>query len=96
MLTDSTILKLSQQATFQSLGEGQETVIVSMESGFLYTCNETTRSFLQALDGRKTFLQAVDGLLGQYEVTREKLRSDLAAIAGKLIQEGLILPNPET
>lgn len=94
MIFDNTILKLSPQAKFQSLGDSQETVIVSMESGFLYTCNATTRSFLEAMDGRKAFGRIVEELLEQYHVSREKLQGDLAAMAEKLIQERLILAVP--
>lgn len=91
MLTDQTILQLANDARFQSLGEGQQTVIVSLASGFLYTCNDTTHSFLRAMDGQKTFGQIVDALAGEYEVNRDKLRADMAALTEKLLKEKLVL-----
>ncbi len=91
MLTDQTILRLANDAQFQSLGEGQQTVIVSLTSGSLYTCNDTTKSFLQAMDGKKTFSQIVDALANEYEVKREKLHADMAALAEKLIKEKLVV-----
>ena len=44
-ITGQTILRLADDVTFQSLGDGQETVILSLETGTLYTCNETTETF---------------------------------------------------
>jgi pyrroloquinoline quinone biosynthesis protein D len=75
---------------FQSLGEGQPTVIVSLESGYLYTGNQTTQAFLQAIDGRKTFGAILDEVTGQFVVTREKLRTDLSALAEKMMAEKLL------
>jgi hypothetical protein len=91
MLTDQTILSLANDAQFQSLGEGQQTVIVSLTSGFLYTCNDTTKSFLQAMDGQKSFGQIVDVLAKEYEVGREKLHSDMTILAERLLKEKLVV-----
>jgi hypothetical protein len=46
-------LKLANDVTFQSLGPGEETVVLSLNSGYLYTGNETTEAFLRKLDGRR-------------------------------------------
>ncbi|MBM3860518.1 MAG: PqqD family protein [Verrucomicrobia bacterium] len=91
MLNDQTILRLADDAQFQSLGEGQQTVIVSLNSGALYTCNDTTKSFLQAMDGKKPFGQIIDALASEYEVKREKLHADMTALAEKLVKEKLVV-----
>lgn len=91
MLTDQTILRLADDVRFQSLGEGQQTVIVSLSSGYLYTCNDTTHSFLKAMDARKTFGQIVDALAAEYDVNRDKLRADMAALSEKLLKEKLVV-----
>lgn len=88
-----TRLRLSGDVTFQSLGEGQETVVLSLQSGRLYTCNDTTKAFLEALDGRRSFGDIVDLLEGQFDVPREKLQRDLAELAEKLVREGLMVPS---
>lgn len=90
MLADKTVLQRSQQMNFQSLGEGQPTVIVSLASGYLYTGNQTTHSFLQAIDGKKSFGQILEELTAEYTVSLEKLRADMSALAEKLIQEKLL------
>lgn len=88
-----TRLRLNDDVTFQSLGEGQETVVLSLTSGHLYTCNDTTKAFLEALDGRRSFEKIVDLLEGQFDVRREKLQRDLAGLAEELIREGLMVPS---
>jgi len=90
MLDEKVRLALSEDVAHQSLGEGQETVILSLKSGYLYTCNETTADFLRALDGRRTLGEAVDLLESEYDVPRERLAVDLAALAEELLAEKLI------
>ena len=91
MLTDDARLKLSPDVTFQSLGKGQETAILSLKSGYLYTCNDTTARFLGAVDGKRTLQQITDVLLGEYDVPREKLLADLKGLAARLVDEKLVL-----
>lgn len=90
MLTDQTVLRLAEDARFQSLGPGQQTVIVSLTSGYLYTCNDTTHSFLKALDGQKTLRQVIAAMADEYDVGRDKLRTDMMALAEKLLREKLV------
>ena len=90
-LTDETILTLADDVTFQSMGEGQETVVLSLESGYLYTCNATTEAFLKALDGKATLGQILGGLEVRFDVKPERLRKDILALAARMIDEKLIL-----
>ena len=75
---------------YQSLGNGQPTVIVSLTSGYLYTANQTTQAFLQAVDGRKTFGTIVSELTDQFDVSADKLAADLRGLAEKLVDEKLL------
>ena len=77
VITNETVLRASPEMKFQSLGSGQPTVIVSLTSGYLYTANQTTESFLRAIDGEKTFGAIVAELTDVYDVTPEKLSLDL-------------------
>ena len=52
-------LRVAEDVTFQTMGPGEQTVVLCMASGQLYTCNETTRAFLQAVDGTKSFDEIV-------------------------------------
>lgn len=53
-------LKLATDVTFQSLGPGEETVVLSLNSGYLYTCNDTAAAFLRSLDGRRRLATVID------------------------------------
>jgi hypothetical protein len=90
MLSDDTRLRLAADTTHQSLGPGENTVILSLSSGYLYTCNETTEAFLIALDGRRTFGQAIDRLREEFDVPRETLVRDLSALVEKLLAEKIV------
>ncbi len=89
-------LKLSEDATFQSMGPGEQTVVLSLSSGYLYTCNETTAAFLEALDGRRTVGEIVENLTKRYDVTPQRLESDLVELANRLMGEKLIVELPDT
>jgi len=91
MIDEATRLALSDDVAHQSLGEEQDTVVLSLKSGYLYTCNETSERFLKALDGRRTLGEVVDLLEAEYEVSREKLAEDLCALAEQLLSEKLIV-----
>jgi hypothetical protein len=87
-------LKLADDVTYQSLGPGSDAVVFSLDSGYLYTCNETTADFLRALDGRRTLKEVIETLHEQYEVTPEVLTRDMTDLAGKLLAEKLLVEQP--
>ena len=91
MLSERTRLRLAEDVTYQSLGASEQTVLLSLTSGYLYTCNETTAAFLDALDGSLSFGQVLDQLLEQFDVAREELRADMECLVEDLIREGLII-----
>ena len=87
---DKCRLRVCQDVTFQSMGEGEQTVVLALKSGQLYTCNETTESFLKSLDGKRTFAEVVALLAREYDVDSDRLKSDLIGIAEELLGEKLI------
>ena len=87
-------LKLANDVTFQSLGPGEETVVLSLNSGYLYTCNETTEAFLRRLDGRRPLAAVIDLLFDEFQVSREALSADMTELAAKLLEERLIVEEP--
>ena len=91
MMDESVRLALSDDVAHQSLGDDQDTVVLSLKSGYLYTCNETTERFLKALDGRRTLGEVVALLEAEYDVARETLAADLSALAEELLAEKLIV-----
>ena len=91
MIAEQSVLRQAEDLTYQSLGQGQDTVILSLSSGQLYTCNETAAQFLSAVDGSRTFAQIVQLLGEEFEVSLEQLRNDLKNLAEELIGEKLLL-----
>ncbi|MEX2129199.1 MAG: PqqD family protein [Xanthobacteraceae bacterium] len=94
MINLRTKLQLSPDVTFRSLGDGQGAVVVETKTGQLYTCNDTTTAFLEALDGTRTLGEIVDELHCIFDVDQPVLESDLNDIAGELLNNGLITPIP--
>jgi len=92
MLAEQTVLRRADDLTYQSLGENQDTVILSLDSGQLYTCNHTAEEFLSALDGSRSFADIIELLAQQFEVPREQLQADMKSLAEQMIREGLIVP----
>jgi pyrroloquinoline quinone biosynthesis protein D len=91
MITPATRLRVAQKVSRQDMGKGQDSVVFSLSSGYLYTCNETTADFLEALDGERTLDEVIDLMLAQYDVERQVLEPDLIEIADKLVEEKLIV-----
>jgi hypothetical protein len=91
VIEPQTTLKLSPDVTFRSLGEGQGAVIVETKTGELYSCNDTTAAFLEAIDGQRSFNEIVGELHGMFEVDRAALEADLNAIGTDLLGNGLIV-----
>jgi hypothetical protein len=94
MISDQSCLRLADNVALQAVGDDGRAVLLELNSGQLFTCNETTRDFLAALDGERTFGQAVDVVLAQYEVERSVLHADLLAMAEELASEKLICQAP--
>jgi len=88
---EQTRFRLADDVTHQTLGPGEDTVILCLRNGQLYTCNETTAMFLRAMDGRRTFGQIVDHLLERLDVSREVLWRDLAEVVARLLAEKIIV-----
>lgn len=88
----NTALRLSPNVAFRPLGNGESAVLVQTKTGQLYTCNETTAAFLQAMDGNRTIGAIVENLQDIFEVEPGILTNDMLRIAGELMENGLICP----
>jgi hypothetical protein len=91
VIEGSRVFSLSRNVSLQKLGEGQGAVVLTIDSGQLHTCNDTAAAFLSALDGRRTFDMVVNELESEFEVETMELRADLAALAVRLVHEGVIV-----
>lgn len=90
-INEETTLQLAPKASHQALAGGDQSVAMSMDSGYLFSCNKTARLFLEALSEPKTLGAVVDQLHERFEVERDVLKSDMLALADQLLEEGLII-----
>lgn len=90
-MDEQVLLRRAEDVTYQSLGPGEDTVILCLRTGQLHTCNETTRAFLDALDQPRTFQGVFERLFEQYEVPPEKLRVDMTRLLEDLLREGIVV-----
>jgi pyrroloquinoline quinone biosynthesis protein D len=90
MVNDTTVFALADGVSYQPLGAGEGAVVLTVGSGQLYTCNDTTAAFLGEVDGQRTFGEVVEDLHRIFEVPRDALHHDLAELAGTLLTEGIV------
>ena len=97
MLEATTQLKLAKDVTYQSMGsqspgDTSETVVVlSLASGRLYTCNETTAAFLDELKRSATLGQIIAALAPQFDTDLDTLTANMTELATELLQEKLVV-----
>ncbi len=84
------VLRLSPKVTLRRLGEDQGAVVLRLADGQLYTCNDTTVDFLEAVDGERDLAAIIARLEGVYDASPARLTTDLVALAEQLLAEGLI------
>ncbi len=82
------VLRLADDASVQHVGDGA--VVLLARSGQLYTCNGTTEAFLDKVDGARSLDQIVVLLSGEFEVDKDTLDEDMAALAAELMSEGIL------
>src|SRR5262245_25438206 len=90
VIQDATVFALAEGISFQPLGAGEGAVILTIGSGQLYTCNDTTAAFLGVVDGRRTFAEVVEDLHATFDVSRDALYRDLAELAETLVAQGIV------
>ena len=82
------VLRLADDASVQHVGDGA--VVLLARSGQLYTCNGTTEAFLDKVDGARSLDHIVDVLSDEFEVDKNMLDQDMAALAAELVAEGIL------
>lgn len=90
MISNTSILQLQPDVTWQDMGENEPAVILQLTTGQLFTCNLTTRRFLELMDGRRSFFELVDAVHAEFEVERDQLEKDLRALSSRLVEADLI------
>lgn len=89
-IESATVLRLVEKVSLQALGDGEGGVILRLDSGELYTVNDTALSFVSALDGKRSLESAVQLIAEEYDVDEETLTTDLIEIATELVSAQLV------
>lgn len=82
--------RLKPDVAFQALGSEEESVVLALGSGQLYTANASTTFFLDAVKRGQSLDEAAQALCESFEVEPDRALADLAGLAEQLIAEGLI------
>lgn len=64
------------------------------EANSIYVLNEVAAGFWRLIDGKRTLVEIVDGLLAEYDVERARLEGDLAVLAADLLSIKAIAAAP--
>ncbi len=86
----SSFLKLAPKVTLKAMGQNEGGVLLKLDSGEMYTINDTTVAFLETLDGTTSLGDSVDRLHAVFDVDRETLETDLTSIAVDLLDQNLL------
>ena len=90
-LRASTVLALAPKIAMQELGASEGGVLLRLDSGEMYSINDTTLDFLRRLDGTRTIASIVEELTGFIEVDAAVLTADLIEVADELRKESLVV-----
>jgi Coenzyme PQQ synthesis protein D (PqqD) len=90
-ISTATCLALPTHVSLQGLGNEDGGVILNLNSGEMYTINETTLSFLEQLDGKRKIADIAASLVEIFDVDRETLNADLVEVAKGLADESLLV-----
>ena len=91
MISDARVLSVAKGTSLQNLGVSEGAVVLTIETGQLYTCNDTTAALLGVVDGKRTFAQIIDELGRTFDVSPDELRADMDELATQLIADGIIV-----
>jgi len=84
-------LALAPNVTLQSLGEEEGGVLLKLDSGEMYTINDTAVAFLRELDGERTIEDAAARVVEAFDVERAVLIDDLLDVAHELASQALVV-----
>jgi hypothetical protein len=82
--------RLAYGINYQSFGDGEEGILLSLNSGYLYSCNAVAAMFLEGVEAEKSFGTIADRLVSTFEVNYGLACRDLARLAEELMDENLI------
>ncbi len=82
------VWKLSPGVRFRRLLD--EAVLISPNHSESFVLNDTSASFIERLDGKRTLEEIITGLTGEFEVSASQLSQDLEPLIAELAEKGII------
>lgn len=89
-ISAATKLGIAPKATLKLLGDNEGGVLLKLDTGEMFTVNDTTVAFLRELDGNTSLEEVTARLCEVFEVEQDVLQADLAEIADDLMDNDLI------
>lgn len=93
-VSSATRLALPSHVSLQSLGEEDGGVLLRIDTGEMYTVNDTTLSFLRELDGERSIGDIAGRMVHVFDVEPETVLADLIEVANGLAAESLVVVAP--
>lgn len=90
-LAGSAVLSLPASVSVQPLGDDEGGVLLKMDTGDMFTLNDTAVAFLSKLDGKRQFSVIIAEMLDEFEVDAATLRTDISELAAELKAAGISL-----
>lgn len=82
-------LTLSPSASFRDLGG--EGIILMVESGQLYSTNDSGSAFIKSIQQGVSFNEAVDAVSAEFDAEKSLIEADLTELADYLISEAVLV-----
>jgi len=89
-MLDHERLELAVGVNYQSLGNNEDGVLLSMASGFLFRCNGTAVHVLDAVRDRPTFSELRARFAEHFGLHEDQADADLSCFLDQLLAENLI------
>ena len=95
-MSENGVFVRNPQVIFQSLGEGEEGVLLHLETADYYSLNPTGLLIWQLIEDGAGLEAIVDGISQAIDDAPPSLRKDVEQFLGELLNRGLIGRQAET
>lgn len=83
-------LKLADDVNYQPMGDGEDGVILSLSSGYLYRCNCTAIAVLDMLQGSPTVDTLLAEFAARFAIDADQARADVLPLISHLVEQRLV------
>lgn len=89
-MLESDRLRIAEGVNYQSLGDAEDGVLLSMSSGYLYRCNRAALEILNLVQGQPSYGTLVTRFARHFHLEETQARADVSAFIDHLLEEQLI------